>query len=115
MPLATLRDVVLHNVEPGSAVSTDELMSYGLLTGEGYRHGRVKHSARQFALYDFQTSELHHVNHVESFWRVFKKSVTSTHIHISPKHMDRYLGEFTFRSNHREMQNAMFDLLIEAV
>jgi transposase len=29
--------------------------------------------------------------------------------------MDRYLGEFTFRSNHRQMENAMFDLLIGAV
>jgi len=29
--------------------------------------------------------------------------------------MDRYLKEFTFRSNHRQMTNAMFDLLISAV
>jgi transposase len=29
--------------------------------------------------------------------------------------MDRYLGEFTFRSNHRAMKNAMLDLLIGAV
>jgi transposase len=36
---ATLRGVVLDNVEPGSIVSTDELMSYGLLTGDGYKHG----------------------------------------------------------------------------
>jgi hypothetical protein len=28
---------------------------------------------------------------------------------------DRYLTEFTFRVNHREMQNAMFDLLIGVV
>jgi len=31
----TLRGVVLDNVEPGSIVSTDELLSYGLLTGDG--------------------------------------------------------------------------------
>jgi transposase len=29
--------------------------------------------------------------------------------------MDRYLSEFAFRSNHRQMANAMFDLLISAV
>jgi hypothetical protein len=28
---------------------------------------------------------------------------------------DPYLREFTFRSNHRAMKNAMFDLLIGAV
>jgi hypothetical protein len=28
---------------------------------------------------------------------------------------DRSLGEFAFRSNHRQMRNAMFDLLIAAL
>jgi transposase len=54
-------------------------------------------------------------NTVESFWKLFKASVRSTHVHVSAKYMDRYLGEFTFRSNHREMRNAMLDLLIAAV
>jgi len=112
---ATLRDATLRNVEPGSIVSTDELISYGLLNDDGYTHGTVKHGAKEFAYYDYRHGVTHHTNHVESFWRLFKKSVTSTHIHISAKHMDRYLGEFTFRLNHREMENAMFDLLIGAV
>jgi transposase len=51
----------------------------------------------------------------ESFWGLFKRSIRSTHIHVSSKYMDRYLGEFTFRSNYRQMTNAMFDLLISAV
>ena len=38
--------------------------------------------------------------------------VRSTNIHVSSKHMQRYLNEFSFRSNHRQMKNAMFDLLI---
>src|ERR1044071_504991 len=38
----TLRAVVHENVEPGSVVSSDELMSYGLLTDDGFVHGRVK-------------------------------------------------------------------------
>ncbi|WP_022697601.1 IS1595 family transposase [Euryhalocaulis caribicus] len=111
----TLRGVVLENVEPGTIVSTDELMSYGLLDGDGYKHGTVKHGAKEWAYYDYRTDAVHHVNNVESFWRLFKKSIASTHIHVSPKYMDRYLGEFTFRSNHRQMGNAMFDLLIAAL
>ncbi len=113
--MGTLRTIVLNTVEPGAIVSTDELMSYGLLKRDNYQHGTVKHGAREYARYDQTTGVLHHVNHVESFWRVFKKSVASTHIHVSPKYMDRYLGEFTFRSNHREKENAMFDLLIGAI
>jgi transposase len=33
----------------------------------------------------------------------------------SAEYADRYLGEFAFRSNHRQMGNAMFDLLIAAI
>jgi transposase-like protein len=106
---ASLREAMFKNVERGSTVSTDEFYSYGLLKGEGYDHGLVKHSAKQYA------DGIHHTNHVESFWKLFKNSIRSTHIHVSPKYMDRYLKEFTFRSNHRQMGNAMFDLLISAV
>ena len=111
----TLRAVVLDNVEPGAAVSTDELYSYGLLSGDGYKHGAVKHGAKEWSYYDYRTRETHHTNHVESFWKLFKASVRGTHIHVSSQHMSRYLGEFSFRSNHREMQNAMFDLLLGAI
>ena len=90
-------------------------MSYGLLTGDGYKHGTVQHGAKEWAYYDYRHKATHHTNNVESFWKLFKKSVASTHIHISVQHMGRYLGEFSFRSNHRQMKNAMFDLLIAAL
>lgn len=112
---ATLRDVVNRNVEPGSIVSTDELMSYGLLTGDGYVHGAVKHGAKEWSYYDYRHGATHSTNSFEAFWRLLKASVRSTHIHVSGKYIDRYLGEFSFRSNHREMKSAMFDLLIGAV
>ncbi len=110
--LATMRDVVLENVEKGSIVSTDEYRSYSLLTRAGYEHGVVNHSAKEYARKDADTGINHHVNTVESFWSLFQRSIASTHIHVSRKYMQRYLDEFTFRSNHRHMGNAMFDLLI---
>lgn len=113
--LETLRAVTLANVAPGTVVTTDELNSYNLLKRDGYKHMAVKHRAKEYVYPDRKTGILHHTNTIESFWGLFKKSVASTHIHVSPKYMQRYLDEFTFRSNHREMRNAMFDLLIGAV
>ncbi len=106
---ATLREAVFGTVEPGSRVSTDELLSYNLLAGAGFDHETVRHGRKEYARGET------HVNSFEGFWKIFKDSINSTHIHISPKHMDRYLGEFSFRSNHRQMRNAMFDLLIAAL
>jgi transposase-like protein/transcription elongation factor Elf1 len=111
----TLRNVVLDNVEPGSVVSTDELYSYNLLTGDGYTHGAVKHGKKEYAHYDYRSGETFHVNTVEGFWRLFKASVRSTHVQISAKHMQRYLSEFTFRATNRDRVNGMFDLLVGAL
>ena len=111
----TLRDVVIKNVEKGSIVSTDELRSYNLLTGDGYVHGPVNHSKNEWVRTGKKTGVLHHTNSIEGFWKLFKSSVRSTHIHVSRKYMQRYLNEFTFRANHRAKGNAMFDLLIGAV
>jgi transposase-like protein len=105
----SLRNPILRIVERGSTVSTDEHRAYSLLTGDGYVHGRVNHLQGEYVRGE------HHTNSVENFWRLFKDSIRSTHIHVSGKYMDRYLKEFTFRSNHRQMSNAMFDLLISAV
>jgi transposase len=110
-----LREVVLRTVEKGSAVSTDELLSYNLLKGDGYDHRSVNHKAKEWRKYNYRRNEYHHTNNVESFWRLFKDSIRGTHIHVSQKYMQRYLDEFTFRSNNRQMTNAMFDLLIAAV
>lgn len=106
---STLQAVVTSNVEIGSTVSTDELRSYNLLEPHGYVHGTVQHGIGQYV------DGAHHVNSVEGFWKLFKDSVRSTHIHISKKHAESYLKEFNFRSNHRSMGNAMFDLIIAAV
>jgi transposase len=105
----TIKPVVLETVEPGTTISTDELPSYNLLKSHDYTHGVVNHSKEEYV------KGIHHVNSVESFWNLFKTSVKSTHVHISKKHMNRYLAEFTFRSNHRERVNLMFDLVVAAI
>lgn len=46
---------------------------------------------------------VHHVNSVESFWRLFKVSIRGTHVQISKKYAERYVNEFCFRQNYREM------------
>lgn len=57
---ATLRNVTLRNVAEGAIVSTDELMSYGLLEGDGYKHGTVRHGAREWSYYDYRHGDPQH-------------------------------------------------------
>ncbi|MFN0115620.1 MAG: IS1595 family transposase [Paracoccaceae bacterium] len=108
----SLRAVVNEHVAPGTYVSTDEWAAYGLLKGDGFGHGAVKHSAKEWQRLDAVAGEWVSTNGIESFWRLFKVSVRSTHVSVSEEHMPKYLGDFTFRSNHRQEVNRMFDRLI---
>lgn len=108
----SLRSVINETVEKGSYVSTDEWAAYGLLKGDGYGHGRVKHSAKEWQRLDADAGEWVSTNGVENFWKQLKVSIRSTHVSVSQQHMPKYLGEFTFRANHRAEANLMFDRLI---
>lgn len=111
----TLRYQVMGNVAEGTTVSTDEHKAYHLLEEEGYVHGRVNHMRKEWAKKDADTGVNHHTNSIENFWRIFKQSLASTHMHVSPQYMQSYVNEFAFRSTHRAKVQGMFDLLIAAI
>ena len=109
-----LEEVFNRNIARETIISTDEWVGYNLVTPAGHWHGTVKHGEKVYVVKD-EIGVLHHTNGLENFWKLFKASIRGTHVQISKTYADRYLGEFTFRQNHREMGNAMFDLLIAAV
>ena len=103
---ATLERHILENIKGGTTVSTDELSSYAKIARFGYDHGTVNHSADQWV------DGIHHVNSVEGFWSMLKRSIRGTHIHVSRKHLSKYLGEFEFRYNMRHVPEMMFARLL---
>ncbi len=58
--------------------------------GDAYYHYRVNHSAGQYAPKPWL-----HTNGIESVWSLFKRQTIGTHHYLSPKHLNRYLGEMT--------------------
>jgi len=102
----TLERHILENIKTGATISTDELTSYAKLARHGYRHGAVNHSAEEWVVGP------HHTNTIESFWSRLKNSIRGTHIHVSAKHLLKYLGEFEFRHNMRKQPEMMFPRLL---
>jgi hypothetical protein len=41
-----------------------------------------------------------------------KRGINGTHIHVSAKHLQKYLGEFEFRHNRRQFPHLMLDELM---
>lgn len=103
---ATLEPEIKRHVEKGTIISTDENKAYTHLRKMGYRHGRVNHSRFQYVNGPF------HVNSLEGYWSMLKRSIRGTHVHVSAKWMASYLGEFEFRYNLRHSPAVMFDRLV---
>lgn len=85
------------NVKDGSNLMTDEHPSYARLQGPYHVHS-VNHSVGEYVRHYFC-----HTNGIEGAWSLFKRQVYGFHHHVSPKHLDRYLGEMCYRYNRRDM------------
>ncbi len=91
----TLQNEILKNVKFGSTVYTDNAVAYDngmqrrfvhdvVNKTESYVRGRV------------------HVNGMENFWSLLKRSLRGTYVAVEPFHLSRYVDEQVFRYNNRK-------------
>ncbi len=104
--MATLDPIIKHNVHIGSTITTDEFHSYNSIPKQWYEHGVVNHSAKEYV------RGKHHTNTIEGHWSQLKRSIKGTHVHVSGKHLWKYVSEFSFRRNHRASHEGMFNQLV---
>ena len=98
----TLLPIIAENVKRGSTVHTDELRSYRGLNRVGFKHRTVNHGAGEYV------SRGSHVNSIEGFWARLKLSIRGTHVHVSRKHLQKYVKEFEYRYNRRKRPASIF-------
>ncbi len=104
----TIEPIILTNVQRGSTISTDEGGAYHKLRKAPYDHGTVQHGKHEYV------RGIHHVNTLEGHWGQFKRSIRGTHVHISQKHLWKYVSEFSYRRNQRHSHRRMFTNLVSA-
>jgi len=63
---------------------------------------------------EYATSAGAGVNQIEGFWACLKRGISGTHIHVSGKHLPKYLGEFEYRWNMRAVPHLMLDRLMHS-
>jgi transposase-like protein len=93
----TAQKVIRENVAKGSAIMTDEDLAFVGLDGD-YFHHTVNHSKGEYVRHYCL-----HANTIESVWALLKRQIVGVHHWVSPKHLDRYVTEMTWRWNHRDM------------
>ena len=75
-------------------VYTDD---HGGYQGLPFEHETVKHSISEYV------NGMAHTNGIESFWALLKRGYHGTYHHMSEKHLDRYVTEFSGRHNKRTL------------
>jgi transposase-like protein len=92
-----IRDEVRKYVDRSATLMTDESNLYHLLDKEYPNHEVVNHGKGQYVNGDAYTNTL------EGWFALLKRGVTGTFHHVSEQHLDRYVDEFAFRYNNREI------------
>ena len=88
----TLSNYVAAHVAPDAMVYTDEHAGYSGLP----HHESVVHGRGEYVNGDC------HTQGIESFWAMLRRGYQGTYHKMSPKHLNRYVNEFSGRHNVRE-------------
>ena len=87
------RFIMEHADKVYTKIYTDDSLTYHVLPN----HDTVKHSVGEFVRGQA------HTNGVESFWAMLKRAYSGTYHKLSPKHLDRYVREFSGKHNLRNL------------
>jgi transposase-like protein len=98
---ASLGDVIRENVDIATTVlHTDSYRGYIPVGRTMAGHYTVDHKAGIYA-----TDKTNGTNLCENYFAQLKRGLKGTHIHVDPKHLHRYLGEFDYRFSTCDMND----------
>lgn len=96
----TLKNAIRENVDRRARIMTDEHKGYrGIGKEFAGGHETVKHSAYEYVRGDVST------NTVEGYFSIVKRGLNGIYHSVSKKHLHRYLAEYAFRYNLRELDD----------
>jgi transposase-like protein len=99
---ASLRKVIKDNVDMATAtLHTDSNRSYIPVGRDMAGHYFVDHKAGQYV-----TDKTNGTNLCENYFAQLKRGLKGTHIHVTSKHLNRYLNEFDYRFSTCELTDA---------
>lgn len=106
---STIKPFVKKHVQITALVNTDEYRPYKSLQKLGYNHDTVNHGQKEYVKGDT------HTNNIEGFWSQLKRSINGTYHSVSPKYLQTYVNEFSYRYNHRKDTTHLFRHLVDRV
>ena len=103
-----LRPVIDEMVDAKAHIMTDSSTTLQGAT-MGMKHDQVNHSAGEYVRQEGETTIT--TNSVESYFAILKRGIHGVYHHVSKMHLHRYLSEFDFRYNARDVEDGVRTLL----
>jgi transposase-like protein len=105
----TLAKYIQENISTDvDVIVTDDLRAYPKAMEDlKSKHETVNHSAKEYVRFGTDI----HTNTVESAFSLLKRGIVGTWHRISPKHLQAYLDEMTFRFDRRKRPDLFVDTL----
>lgn len=95
----SFKTIIHNNVKKEAILVTDSHSGYEGLNKEYADHQAVNHSQFEFK------RGIYYTNSVEGFFSIFKRMIIGTYHHLSPKHLQAYCDEVTYRFNSRKIKD----------
>jgi len=95
----TITPLMLQHVSKDATVYTDEWMGYNMVA-KIYDHEFIKHNEGEYV------NGRIHTNTIEGFWSLLKRGIIGIYHFTSKKHLQKYVDEFVFRYNTRDLNEA---------
>ena len=105
----TIVPFINKNVAHDAILYTDEFPSYHTFARTGFNHKRIEHGAKQYVNGNI------HSNSIEGFWSLVKRGIAGVYHSVSPKYLQSYINEYSFRYNHRNDTVPMFKNFLNQV
>jgi len=96
----TLKAAIRETCADDAHLMTDTARAYSGFA-KPWKHSQVNHTAKEYVRWEDGVCVT--TNTIEGFFSILKRGVNGTFHHVSKKHLHRYLAEFDFRYNGREM------------
>jgi transposase-like protein len=99
---ANLKPIIKQMVDENAHVMTD---TSSALKGAnlGYKHSQVNHTAKEYVRKEDGVTIT--TNTVEGYFSILKRGINGVYHHVGEHHLHRYLSEFDFRYNSRDVSD----------
>lgn len=97
---ATLKPIIREQVQADTIIHTDEASHYKGFEREFEGHESVSHSLGEYVRGSAGT------NSIEGYFSILKRGMTGVYQHCGARHLKRYIGEYDFRYNFRDVTDA---------